>query len=243
MVMLHGIMRNAQRLKWVPANPCVDAGRVKLPKPSGVLDVLSVEEVYAVARAADDAQQGALFVVAALTGLRMGELRALTWGDLDFAQRAVHVRSNYSHGRNKLPKSGMVRSLPMADQVAVALDGLSQREHFTQPGDLVFPNPYGRHLDDKEIRQGFYGALKRAGLGHKREGPDPFVFDDLRHTFGTLCASSGVPVGEIRVYMGHASLSTTEIYMHHAPKHDAAQRLTAAFGAAAAGDESVLGRA
>jgi len=56
------------------------------------------------------------------------------------------------------------------------------------------------------------------------------VFHDLRHTFGTLCASSGVPVGEIRVYMGHASLSTTEIYMHHAPKHDAAQRLTQAFG-------------
>ena len=37
-------------------------------------------------------------------------------------------------------------------------------------------------------------------------------------------------MGEIRVYMGHASLSTTEIYMHFAPKHDAAQRLTAAFG-------------
>jgi integrase len=94
----------------------------------------------------------------------------------------------------------------------------------------VFANPYGRYTNDKEIRQSLYSAMKRAGLGHKREGPEPFVFHDLRHTFGTLCASSGVPVGDIQVMMGHAQLQTTTIYMHYAPKHDAAQRLTAAFG-------------
>jgi integrase len=116
MVMLYGIMRNAQRLKWVAANPCVDAGRVKLPKPSGVLNVLSVEEVYALARAADDEEQGALFVTAALTGLRMGELRALRWMDVDFTALAVHVRRSYSHRRLDTPKSGTARSLPMADQ-------------------------------------------------------------------------------------------------------------------------------
>ncbi len=149
------------------------------------------------------------------------------------AARAIHVRRNYAHSEHKLPKSGKVRSLPMSDQVAVALDGLSQREHFTEAGDLVFANVYGRRLSDKETRRAFYGAMKRAGLGHLREGPVPFVFHDLRHTFGTLCATGGVPVGEIQVYMGHASLSTTEIYMHHAPKHDAAQRLSEAFGVAA----------
>jgi integrase len=230
MVMLHGIFKHAKRKRWIAANPCADVQRVKVDKPSGVLNVLSVEEVYAVARAADDEQQAALFVTAALTGLRMGELRALRWADVDFAQRAVHVRCNYTHGRVTTPKSGVVRSMPLADQVAVVLDELSKREHYTESGDLVFPNPYGRFIDDKEVRQGFYGALKRAGLGHKREGTDPFVFHDLRHTFGTLCAASGVPVGDIQAYMGHASLSTTEIYMHHAPKHDAAEKLTAAFG-------------
>ena len=66
------------------------------------------------------------------------------------------------------------------------------------------------------------------GAQARRRGP--VVFHDLRHTFGTLCASSGIPVGDIQAYMGHASPSTTEIYMHFAPKHDAAKRLTAAFG-------------
>jgi integrase len=230
MIVAHGIFKQAKRKKWIVTNPCEDAKRVKPDAPSGVLNVLSVEEVYELARAADDEQQAALYITAALTGLRMGELRALRWMDVDFGQRAVHVRQNYAHSRVTTPKSGKVRSLPMADQVAVALDGLSKRERFTQPGDLVFPNAYGHFMDDKEIRHGFYGALKRAGLGHKREGEDPFVFHDLRHTFGTLCASSGVPVGDIQHYMGHAHLETTQIYMHFAPKHDAAERLTAAFG-------------
>ena len=48
-----------------------------------------------------------------------------------------------------------------------------------------------------------------------------------------------MPVGEIQVYMGHASLSTTEIYMHHAPKHNAAQRLTEAFAITAGVDSDV----
>ncbi len=241
MTMLYGIMRNAQRKKWIKANPCVDHGRVKVPKASGDYNHLSVEEVFAVARAADDAQQGALFIVAALSGLRMGELRALRWMDLDFTQRAIHVRRSYSHSALDTPKSGTVRSLPMSDQVAAALDGLSKREHYTQPGDLVFANAYGRYTSDKEIRQSLYSAMKRAGLGHKREGPDPFVFHDLRHTFGTLCASGGVPVGDIQHYMGHAKLETTQIYMHHAPKHDAADRLTEAFGGATQADAVAVG--
>jgi integrase len=81
--------------------------------------------------------------------------------------------------------------------------------------------------------RGFYGGLKRAKLGHKREGDNPIVFHDLRHTFGTLCAASGIPVGDIQAYMGHSDVKTTQIYMHYAPKHDAAERLTAAFGGAA----------
>jgi hypothetical protein len=46
---------------------------------------------------------------------------------------------------------------------------------------------------------------------------------------GSILAS-GVPVGEMREYLGHATLSTTAIYMHFAPKRNEAQRLTEAFG-------------
>lgn len=52
-------------------------------------------------------------------------------------------------------------------------------------------------------------------------------------SFGTTMARAGVPVGTIQAWMGHADLSTTQLYMHYAPaQHDAA-RSDAAFGPAA----------
>ena len=48
------------------------------------------------------------------------------------------MRGSYTHGQPGPPKSGKVRSVPLIDQAAVALDGLSRREHFTAPDDLVF---------------------------------------------------------------------------------------------------------
>jgi integrase len=228
MILLFGICKRAKRRKWIPANPCDDAERVTL-RPSGHFNALTVEEVYAIARAADDTMMAAIIVTAAMTGLRMGELRALRWRDIDFASRTVHVRENFVGGRLGRPKSGKVRSVPLADQVAVELDGLSRREDFTLPGDLVFPSVTGVHVDDKDVRAAFYAALAAAGMAHRREGDDPIVFHDLRHTFGTLCASNGIPVGDIQTYMGHSDVKTTQIYMHHAPKHDAAEKLTAAF--------------
>ena len=106
-------------------------------KRSGDFNVLSPVEVEAVARAAKDGQDAAVFTVAAFTGLRLGELRALRWRDVDFAKQTVLVRGSFTHGRPGPPKSGKVRSVPLIDQAARALDGLSRREHFTGPDELV----------------------------------------------------------------------------------------------------------
>jgi integrase len=66
--------------------------------------------------------------------------------------------------------------------------------------------------------------------GHLRSDdaqPDNrIVFHDLRHTFGTL-AVQAFPLSDVMAMMGHAEISTTMIYVHHVPQHDAAARLTA----------------
>jgi integrase len=194
-------------------------------KRSGDFNVLSTVEVAAVARAAGNAQDAAIFTVAAFTGLRLGELRALRWRDVDFGKQTVIVRGSFTHGAQGPPKSGRIRSVPLIDQAARALDGLSRREHFTQPGDLVFCTVTGDTLDDRTIRGAFYGALDAAGLSGKREGDDPMVFHDLRHTFGTLAVEAW-PLHDVQAYMGHADIQTTMIYVHHQPKVAAADVLT-----------------
>jgi integrase len=54
-----------------------------------------------------------VFRVAAYTGLRQGELLALRWKDIDLVGGLVHVRRNYTDGREKVPKGKRVRSVPM----------------------------------------------------------------------------------------------------------------------------------
>jgi integrase len=174
---------------------------------------------------AESNEEAALFTVAAFTGLRLGELRALRWGDIDFALSTVRVRGNYTLGVSGPPKSGLVRSVPLIDHAARALDRLSRREHFTGPDDLVFCSPTGEHRDDSKMRRAFYRALDAAGLGHRREGSHPFRFHDLRHTFGTLAVQTW-PLHDVRAYMGHADIATTMIYVHHVPRVSAAAELT-----------------
>jgi integrase len=111
----------------------------------------------------------------------------------------------------------------------VALDGLSRREHFTGPDDLVFGTVVGEHLNDDDVRYAFYDSLEAAELGHLRAKEEPIVFHDLRHTFGTQCAAKGIDLRRIQAWMGHANIATTMRYLHYVPQHDDAARLTAAF--------------
>jgi integrase len=160
-----------------------------------------------------------MYNVAAYTGLRLGEQLALRWRDVDFTKRIVHVRWSRVGGNTDRPKSHRVRSVPLIDQAARALDGLSRRERFTDPDDLVFVNTVGRHVDGDRLRRRYGKALDRAGLRRLR-------YHDLRHVFGTL-AVQAFPLSDVKAYMGHADIATTMIYVDHRPQHDAADRLSA----------------
>lgn len=230
LVLMHGLLKRAKRKGWVEYNAAADAERITF-KRSGDFNVLTPSQVDAVSSAAADETIRAAIVVAAYTGLRMGELRALRWRDVDFAKRSVFVRRNFTGGQERSPKSGKVRSVPMVDQTLVALDGLSRRETNVAPDSLVFGDEWGRHLYDYTIRNGFYEALAAAGLSALRVGEDPIVFHDLRHTFGTRMAAAGVPMRTLQEWMGHRDIGTTQRYADYAPAHEAAM-IGRAFSAA-----------
>lgn len=220
LALIHGILKRAQRVYGLSANAA--AGVERQPtRRSGDLDVYSAEEVEALVRAAASPEDAAVFATASYAGLRLGELRALRWRDVDFGKRLVHVRRSYVQRDEGAPKSGRVRSVPMSDQVVSVLDGLSRRDRFTGDEDLVFCNEVGEHFDDSALRRRFYAARERAGLR-------PIRFHDLRHTFGTLAVQK-CPLSDVKAYMGHADITTTMVYVHHVPQIDAAERLSSAF--------------
>jgi integrase len=161
--LLHGVFARACKVFGLPVNPvsAVERHPVKLV---GDIEVFGPEEVWALVRAAADEQDGTLFLVAAFTGLRRGELLALRWRDVDFAGTTVRVRASYAGGALTSPKSGKVRSVPLAPEVAKALAKLASRERFTTDDDLVFVGEAGSYLDGSALRRRYKQALTRAGL-------------------------------------------------------------------------------
>ena len=223
LVIAYGIFKRAKRRKWITANPAEDAERVNFTR-SGDFAVLTPAEVEALGRAAASEQDAAIFLTAAYTGLRLGELRGLRWRDVNFAKRIVHVRRNVpAGGTERVPKSGKVRSVPLVDRAAQVLDDLSRRKLWTGPDDFIFPNALGGSFDHNRLRLRYREALDRAGLEALR-------FHDLRHTFGTL-AVRVFPLTDVKAFMGHADIQTTMLYVHHVPQHDAADKLSAALSA------------
>ena len=172
-------------------------------------------------RAASNEQDAALYLAAAFTGLRVGELLALRWEDVDYEADTIRVRRNWTAGREGTPKSGRGRAVPMVEEVAQALARLGQRERFTDDQDLVFCDPLGRHLGYKSLSQRYKESLAKAELRQLR-------FHDLRHTFGTHAIRHADP-REVMEWMGHADLATTQKYLAYKPRKDAARRLSAAF--------------
>ena len=188
---------------------------------SGDIDVFSPEEVYALVRAAASEQDAAIYMTAAFTGLRRGELIALHWRDVDFAGSTIRVRGNYSEGVLTTPKSGKVRAVPMAPDVASALARLGDRENWVGDDDLVFVGVAGGYLDGSALRRRYGAALERAGLRQLR-------FHDLRHTFGTRMIGKA-DIRRVQEWMGHSSIQTTMQYLHYAPRDEDAQLVAEAF--------------
>lgn len=165
-----------------------------------------------------------LYLTAAMTGMRQGELLALRWMDVDWTAHRVRVRRNFVRGTFGTPKSKRSsRSIPLADDVARELELLFQRSSYQSDEDLVFAHPHsGKPMDRSLLLKRFKAALKRAGVRELR-------FHDLRHTFGTRMAAAGVPMRTLQEWMGHRDFKTTLIYADYAPAANEAELVNAAF--------------
>lgn len=217
LTLLNQIFSFGQRNGWCRENPCT---QVELPKLNESTDIrfLDHAELEALLRSVPtDAQpfgptDRALFLVAAMTGLRQGELLALRWRDVDWPARKIRVRQNFVRGHWGTPKSRRgSRSVPMADPVGTELELHFQRSAWQGDDDLVFCHPLtGQVLDHSQLVRRFKQALKMASVR-------PVRFNDLRHTFGTRMAAAGVPLRTIQEWMGHRDIKTTQIYADYQP--------------------------
>jgi len=163
----------------------------------------------------------ALFAVT--TGMRIGEILAVRWSDVNWATNQIHVQRSLNDQRKfDEPKSkNSVRRINMSPTLISALKR-HQLKSAPNEFDLVFCNSVGKPLNRiNVVMREFKPALRRAGLRSIR-------FHDLRHTFASLLIHQGENIKYIQSQMGHASAQITwDRYGHLMPEvdHGAGQRL------------------
>lgn len=140
----------------------------------------------------------ALFELLYSSGIRVSELTALKLGHLDFSNRTVRVRG----------KGGKERIVPFNRRAAEALHTyLPLRENMSR-GQVLFLNYAGKPLGPRGVRTILNVLAREAGL-NKPVSPHTF-----RHSYATHLLGGGAELRTVQEALGHASLSTTQIYTH-----------------------------
>jgi integrase len=146
-----------------------------------------------------------LVLLAGEAGLRLGEMVALEWSDLDFTKGQMCVQRSAWKGQVASPKGGRLRYVPLTARLVAAL-----RDHRHLRGPRVLNQDDGSPLTEGVVQGFVRRAARRIGL--RNNGPHM-----LRHTFCSHLAMRGAPTRAIQELAGHADLTTTQRYMHLSP--------------------------
>jgi len=140
----------------------------------------------------------ALILLGAYAGLRIGEIVHARRDWLDVDNRLLRVRATDDWH----PKGNKERTLPLHRALLPLAEG----------GELLVP------VTKRAAQQAVTDLARQAGLDH-------VTAHTLRHTFASRAVMEGVPLYTVSHWLGHASITTTQIYAHLAPQHDLMDRL------------------
>lgn len=213
----------------IRGNPC--QGVIQQPKQTKRMRVLTLREqrmLEDILIFGDDLRcVGVLFCL--YTGMRVGEMCALTWGDIDLEERTFSItktlkRIMKTEGGKTLPGTKIiidkpksvtsVRAVPFPDIVYRCLCAMVKNlpEWRRQPDQFVICSDNGMPYEPRTFERYFQTLLKRAGLKDAS-------FHCLRHTFATRAIELNISAETLMSLLGHTDIGTTMRYVHALQEH------------------------
>ncbi|MDI6816691.1 MAG: tyrosine-type recombinase/integrase [Actinomycetota bacterium] len=211
LIVLKAVFKRAVILSYLKHNPAQNIEGPKVVHKEG--SILTPAEIRTLLEVTEEPWR-TLFTVAAMTGMRRGEILALKWSDIDFEKKLIFVRRSVFRGEFSDPKSKKsIRVLAMDNRLLSVLLNHKLNAPASQY-DLVFCTPKGGIVSGGHVTKvQFKKAVKDAGI------EKPMRFHDLRHSFASLLISKGEHVKVIQSVLGHADIQTTmNIYGHLLPE-------------------------
>ncbi|MFH1331544.1 MAG: site-specific integrase [Actinomycetota bacterium] len=218
---IHGMLADAVEAEVIAANP---ASRAKAPRPSRVapidLHFWTPEELRRFLHFTRGHPLAVAWRLAAMTGMRRGEVLGLRWADVDLDLGRLAVRHAIISVAYEIlestPKTHHARVIDLDTETGRQLRAHHNRQEGERTaaavvGDLVFGRPDGEPIHPDSFSQAFDRVVARSGLPRIR-------LHDLRHSHATIALRAGVPAKVISERLGHSTPAfTLHQYAHVIP--------------------------
>lgn len=234
--LLRSFLNYAVEEGYLEKNPCAGK-RIAIPGEAKSIDknieVFTDEELSIFQNAIVGHQYEALFLLALGTGLRKGELIALTDDDVNLEKHYIDVNETIRMGSKfnadgskeyglliGTTKNRQTRQVPIPAKIIPKLKEykLSKKKNALKLGPDIFQdqgyffcNSTGGPVDGRTLLRSFERVLKSANIPYRK-------FHVLRHTFATKLFEKNVPIKSMQMLLGHNSPETTDIYTHVSPE-------------------------
>ena len=184
--------------EWAKDNPVLRVSMEKEPPPRDRWLTYEEEEKLL---SVSPAWLKEIIIFAVETGCRREEILSLEWKDVNLFERLVIIFGK---------KTGERRTVPLTERAFDVLKAKNEVKMKVRPlhTNLVLTYPPGRRVNIHALRWAFESAVEKAKIEKCR-------FHDLRHTFASRLAQSGIDPYTIQKLMGHKTFATTQRYAHH----------------------------
>jgi integrase len=218
-VPVNGTLSYAVELELIESNPMRDL-ELKYKKKKFEIDPLTESESQLLLEQAKTYMDGAYYpsILCALrTGMRIGEIQALKWIDIDFDNRQIEVKRSYRKGRMTDTKNHKRRRVDMSMHLTETLKAhrTAQKREALKKGKPVSEFVFSGVRDELLNRSPFQNALNRCT---ERAGLRQIRIHSLRHSYATIRLMKGHNVGDVSYQLGHSSIKITyDVYAHWMP--------------------------
>lgn len=204
-ILIEQSLNKAVSAGYITRNPC---DGVELPREINKnIDCLSEFELTQLLNCSSKGYYYNFFMFLLFSGTRTGEALGLTWNDIDFADKVIHIRNNYYRGELSTPKTDNgTRDIPLTASLVALMPNRTD--------GIVFTNTLGNYIDYRVLLTAWHRQQQNAGF-IKMHG-----LHALRHTYASNLLHNGADIKTVSLLLGHKDIQTTLNFYCHSSMAD-----------------------